>query len=179
MHTPHSKLNPDRTGSQPPGLSRFLATEADTLALGAELAQALAPGMVIYLVGDLGAGKTTLARGVLRGLGYMDKVKSPTYTLVEVYKLSRLYLYHFDFYRFADPSEWETAGLAECFRSDSACLVEWPERVGGLLPVADVELLLTYGADSDAGRYLDISAHTAAGERCLAAIAHSTTWTAN
>ncbi len=163
----------------PSTLSLQLPDPESTERIGAALASALAGGMVVTLEGDLGTGKTTLVRGVVRALGAVGAVKSPTYNLVEHYPFSSLYLYHFDFYRFADPSEWETAGLAECFRSDSACLVEWPERVGGLLPVADVELLLTYGADSDAGRYLDISAHTAAGERCLAAIAHSTTWTAN
>jgi tRNA threonylcarbamoyladenosine biosynthesis protein TsaE len=77
-------------------------------------------------------------RGCLRALGWKGRVKSPTYTLVEHYPLSSLYFYHFDFYRFADPREWETAGLADCFRSDAACVVEWPERVGDLLPPADL-----------------------------------------
>ncbi len=93
-------------------------------------------GMVIALHGDLGTGKTTLVRGCCGRWAGPGPVKSPTYTLVEYYPISSLYLYHFDFYRFADPSEWETAGLADCFRSDSACLVEWPERVAGLLPDA-------------------------------------------
>ena len=86
--------------------------------------------MVVTLSGDLGAGKTTLVRGCLRELGWQGPVKSPTYTLVEHYPFSSLYFYHFDFYRFADPSEWDTAGLADCFRDDSVCVVEWPERVG-------------------------------------------------
>ncbi len=162
-------MNPDRTGSQPPGLSRFLATEADTLALGAELAQALAPGMVIYLVGDLGAGKTTLARGVLRGLGYMDKVKSPTYTLVEVYKLSRLYLYHFDFYRFIDPRELDEAGFKEHFNADSVCLVEWPEKAAEHVPAADVKIAMRVDGN---GRHIEIFADTEAGKHCIERLTH-------
>ena len=90
-----------------------LPDAAATERAGAALAGALAGGMVIALHGDLGAGKTTLVRGALRALGWTGTVKSPTYTLVEYYAVSRLYLYHFDFYRFADPSEWETAGLAD------------------------------------------------------------------
>ena len=105
--------------------------------------------MVVTLHGDLGTGKTTLVRGVLRALGWTGAVKSPTYTLVEYYPISSLYLYHFDFYRFADPSEWETAGLADYFRSDSACLVEWPERVAGLLPEPDVDIVLSHPAAGD------------------------------
>jgi tRNA threonylcarbamoyladenosine biosynthesis protein TsaE len=97
-------------------------------------------------------------------------VKSPTYTLVETYTFSRFYVYHFDFYRFADPDEWETAGLAECFRSDSVCLVEWPERVAGLLPAPDLDLRLAHAAQ---GRDLTASAGTDAGNRCLAAIARA------
>ena len=126
--------------------------------------------MVVTLHGDLGAGKTTLVRGALRALGWTGPVKSPTYTLVEHYPFSRLYFYHFDFYRFADPSEWETAGLAECFRDDAVCLVEWPERVAGLLPPADVEIALAHSPSGGPGRSLAVSTNTEAGDRCLAAI---------
>ena len=169
MHIPHSRVNPAKTGSQPPGLSRFLATEAETLALGAELAPALAPGLVIYLIGDLGAGKTTLARGVLRGLGYPGKVKSPTYTLVEVYKLSRLYLYHFDFYRFSDPRELGEAGFREYFNAGSVCLVEWPEKAAGNLPAADVKIALQVDGT---GRRIEIFADTEAGRLCIERLTH-------
>jgi tRNA threonylcarbamoyladenosine biosynthesis protein TsaE len=148
-----------------------LADAAATERLGAGLARALRGGMVVKLHGDLGAGKTTVVRGALRALGWAGAVKSPTYTLVEHYPLSSLYFYHFDFYRFADPSEWETAGLAECFRDDAVCLVEWPERVAGLLPPADVDITLVHPSSGDSGRNLIISASTKAGERCLDAIA--------
>ena len=129
--------------------------------------------MVVLLHGDLGAGKTTLARGVLRAMGWQGVVKSPTYTLVEHYPFSSLYFYHFDFYRFADPSEWETAGLADCFRDDAVCLVEWPERVAGLLPPADLDVLLTHAPSGDGGRHLALVPHTADGERCLDAISRT------
>ena len=142
---------------------------AATERAGAALASALQGGMVVALSGDLGAGKTTLVRGALRALGWTGAVKSPTYSLVENYPFSSLYLYHFDFYRFADPSEWETAGLADCFRSDSVCLVEWPERVAEFLPIPDADLRLMH-ADGG-GRTLVVTAATPAGERCRAAIA--------
>ena len=116
-----------------------LADAAATESVGAALARALDGGMVVTLHGDLGTGKTTVVRGALRALGWTGPVKSPTYPLVEYYPFSSLYFYHFDFYRFADPGEWETAGLADCFRDDAVCLVEWPERVAGLLPPADVD----------------------------------------
>jgi len=150
-------------------LSRFLATEAETLALGAELAPALAPGLVIYLAGDLGAGKTTLARGMLRGLGHTGKVKSPTYPLVEVYKLSRLYLYHFDFYRFSDPREFDDAGFREHFNADSVCLVEWPEKAAGNLPAADVKIVMQV---EGTGRRIEIFADTEAGRHCIERLTH-------
>src|SRR5512147_3130289 len=89
---------------------RHLADEAATLAFGAQLAQGLAPGLSFYLEGDLGAGKTTLVRGVLRALGYGGRVKSPTYTLAESYSLPAFELYHFDLYRMHDPREWLGAG---------------------------------------------------------------------
>ena len=148
-----------------------LPDAAATEAAGARLAAELRGGMVITLSGDLGAGKTTLARGCLNGLGWVGPVKSPSYTLVEHYPLSSLYFYHFDFYRFADPSEWETAGLADCFRDDAVCVVEWPERVAGRLPLPDLALTLAYPADPSAdGRQLALAAHTGRGEQCLIAI---------
>ena len=149
----------------------YLPDPAATEAAGARLARELASGMIVALHGDLGAGKTTLARGVLRGLGYTGTVKSPSYTLVELYSLSSLYLYHFDFYRFADPSEWATSGFAEHFRDDSVCLIEWPERVAPWLPAADLDLALALPPDGRDARMLRATAHTAQGERCLRAIA--------
>jgi tRNA threonylcarbamoyladenosine biosynthesis protein TsaE len=151
--------------------SLHLDDAAATEAAGARLAPELRPGMVIALSGDLGAGKTTLVRGCLRELGWQGSVKSPTYTLVEHYPFSSLYFYHFDFYRFADPSEWDTAGLADCFRDDTVCVIEWPERAGPSLPPADLALMLAHPADSRMrGRELTVRAHTEAGERCRNAI---------
>lgn len=149
-------------------MNRFLATEADTLALGAELAGGLEAGMVIYLAGELGAGKTTFARGVLRALGYGGKVKSPTFTLVELYKVSSLYLYHFDFYRFDDPRELADAGLRDYFNPDSVCFVEWPEKAAGL-PPADVLISMRLEAT---GRRVEIFADTEAGRRCIERLRH-------
>ena len=145
----------------------YLADAAVTERVGAALGRALSGGAVVTLAGDLGAGKTTLVRGMLRELGWSGAVKSPTYSLVEYYPLSSLYLYHFDFYRFADPEEWETAGLADYFRRDSACIVEWPERVANLLPLPDVAIVMAHAGD---GRVLRATSHSAAGDRCLDAM---------
>lgn len=153
-----------------PALVRFLADENTTIALGAELAKALAPGLVIYLNGDLGAGKTTLARALLHALGYRGKVKSPTYTLVEIYVVSSLYLYHFDFYRFNDPNEWHEAGFREYFNEAAVCLVEWPEKAGGLLPPADIEIGLFVEGE---GRRAEIAAGTEKGRQCLSVLVGS------
>ena len=145
-------------------ITRLLATEADTLALGAALAPCLRGGMVVYLSGELGAGKTTLARGILRALGHTGRVKSPSYALVEPYKLSKLYLYHFDFYRFTDSKELEEAGFREYFSQETVCLVEWPENAKNLLPAADVTIRL---ATAGAGRQVRIGAGTEGGRFCL------------
>lgn len=162
-------MNIAKIGSQPPHLTRFLTAETDTLALGAELASVIRPGMTVYLSGDLGAGKTTLVRGLLRGLGYRGKVKSPTFTLVEVYEISRLYLYHFDFYRFNDPRELGEAGFREYFNSASVCLVEWPEKAAAGLPAADVKILMQI---EGSGRRVEIFAETEAGRLCIERLKH-------
>jgi tRNA threonylcarbamoyladenosine biosynthesis protein TsaE len=147
-----------------PMLKMHLPDEAATRVLGARLAALIVPGLAIYLHGELGAGKTTLARGILRGLGYAGRVKSPTYTLVEVYAVSRLNLYHFEFYRFRDPKEWRDAGCNEYFNEASVCLVEWPEKAAGVLPVADLDITLEIAGD---GRDLTVSAGTEHGTACL------------
>ncbi len=145
-------------------LSAYWADEGETDAFGARMAAALEPGLVVYLSGDLGAGKTALARAVLRGLGYGGKVKSPTYTLVEHYTVSKLNLYHFDLYRFGDPREWMDAGFHEYFNTDSVCFVEWPEKALGQLPSPDLRISL---AIQGPGRRADIRAETEKGEQCL------------
>lgn len=148
-------------------LSAFLPDEAATLGFGEKLAPVLQPGLYIAVSGELGSGKTTLARGILRGLGYEGKVKSPTYTLVEHYKLSRLDLYHFDLYRFKDSRELLEAGFRDDFDSRNVCLVEWPERAQDLLPIADLRVALV---EERGGRRVRIAAQTGVGKTCLARI---------
>ena len=145
-------------------LDAHLPAEADTEALGAALAAALAPGLRIWLQGNLGMGKTTLTRGVLRALGHEGKVKSPTYTLIEPYVVSRLNLYHFDFYRFNSPEEYLDAGLDEYFEGRGVCIVEWPDKAAPYIPSPDLEIQLRTEAD---GRFAEISGHTDAGRKCV------------
>ncbi len=142
-----------------------LADEAATLALGAEIARILAPGVCVHLSGDLGAGKTTLSRGILRGLGFEGRVKSPTYTLVELYVVSKLNLYHFDFYRFNEPEEWDDAGFRDLFNGTNICLVEWPEKAGELLPLPD--LMIQLSPTPEMTRLASIQAHTPRGQSLL------------
>ena len=144
-----------------------LPDPAATEALGAALAAGAQPGRVLHLRGDLGAGKTTLVRGMLRALGYAGRVKSPTYTLVEPYALSSLHFYHFDFYRLKDRSEWTHAGFREYFNAQSMCVVEWPEKAEGLLPTPDLEVRLEF---SGAARRARVEAHSAAGEAWLSSL---------
>ena len=124
--------------------------EAATLRLGEALAAGATKGLVLHLRGELGAGKTTLVRGLLRAMGHTGRVKSPTYTLLEPYSLLRLNFYHFDFYRFKDRSEWLSSGFREHFNPESLCVVEWPERAGDLLAPPDLDIQLEYDAQSRA-----------------------------
>jgi tRNA threonylcarbamoyladenosine biosynthesis protein TsaE len=142
----------------------LLADETETLALGAALAPSMQPGLVVWLDGDLGAGKTTLVRGLLRALGETGPVKSPTYALVEIHVVSGLNLYHFDFYRFNQPEEYLDAGLDEYFAGEGVCLVEWPERASPYLPAADLHIRLTVAGD---GRLVCLEAGSERGGRCL------------
>jgi tRNA threonylcarbamoyladenosine biosynthesis protein TsaE len=143
-----------------------LPDAAATARLGAALAAGIAPGRVLHLSGELGSGKTTLVRGLLRALGVTGPVKSPTFAWVEPYRTSRLDLYHFDFYRFDKKTEWLSSGLREYFSPDAVCIVEWPERVAGL-PPADLALALSY---DDEARRAKVAAHSAEGEAWLASL---------
>ena len=148
-----------------PESSLELADEPATLRLGAALAGGMAPGRVLHLSGELGSGKTTLVRGLLRELGHTGRVKSPTYPLVELYVVSRLNLYHFDFYRFKDRSEWLDSGFREYFNAQTACIVEWPERAGEPLPSPDLAVRLEIAGSA---RRAWLSAGTPGGEDWLA-----------
>lgn len=145
-------------------LTKSLPTEEATLMFGAQLARAIKNGMIIFLYGPLGAGKTTLTRGILRGLGYDDKVKSPTYTLVETYFVNQHKLSHFDLYRLQDPDELEQIGIREYLSSDSICLIEWPEKGFPLLPNPDLACYIIF---KDKGREIHLKANTKSGEKSL------------
>ncbi len=134
------------------------------MGLGRDLAAALQAGLAIWLHGDLGAGKTTLVRGLLKGMGHAGKVKSPTYTLVEPYVISGLHLYHFDLYRFVDPEEWDASGFRDYFNPDSICLVEWPEKAADLMPMPDITVTLRPDGD---GRLATLDARSEMGKQCL------------
>ena len=122
----------------------FLADTSATLALGASLASQFPSGGVILLNGDLGSGKTTLVRGLLRACGHQGIVKSPTYTLVEPYQFPDREVYHFDLYRLGDPEELEYIGGRDYFHSNALCLVEWPDKAEGFLPKEDLSIYLSY-----------------------------------
>jgi len=128
-----------------------LADEAATLAFGARLARELTPGLTFYLEGDLGAGKTTLVRGLLRALGHSGRVKSPTYTLAEPYSLPAFELYHFALYRLHDPREWLDAGFRDVSGGQAVSLIEWPEKAAGWLPPPGVGGRLRVDDDSRDG----------------------------
>ena len=149
----------------PPDIS--LPDAAATAALGKALAAGALPGRVLHLRGELGAGKTTLVRGLLRALGYAGRVKSPTYTLVEPYALSSLHFYHFDFYRFKDRSEWLSSGFREYFNPQAFCVVEWPEKAGELLGPPELDVHLQFSGE---GRKASLEARSAAGASWLSSL---------
>lgn len=134
--------------------------EEEMVACGERLGEALQPGVVIHLQGDLGMGKTTLSRGVMRAFGHRGAVKSPTYTLVEPYEFGELSIYHFDLYRLGDPEELEFMGIRDYFSAQAICLVEWPARGEGFLPPADLVINIER---KDSGRQLQLCASTAEG----------------
>ena len=145
-----------------------LHNEAGTAALGAALARALAPGLTIYLEGDLGAGKTALTRAMLHAAGHAGHVKSPTYTLAEPYTVHLdgrpVEIIHFDLYRLGSPEEFLDAGFREHFNDKTICIVEWPEKAAGVLPAPDIKVLLGIKV---AGRDIELQALTDQGSQCL------------
>lgn len=136
----------------------FAADEEAMLALAAKLA-ALTGGVgVIFLQGDLGMGKTTFSRGLLRGLGHTGSVKSPTFTIVEPYEIGEMRVFHFDLYRLVDPEELEFFGIRDYLHDDTLCLIEWPERGAGVLPAPDLEIWIDIHGE---GRVLRFEPHSA------------------
>ena len=150
-------------------LEYFLPDEAATVAIGLGLAEVLKNTpvqhtLVVYLNGDLGAGKTTLTRGFVRGMGHVGNVKSPTYTLVEPYELANWRIFHFDLYRLADAEELEYMGIRDYFNSDCCCFIEWPEKGTGLLAKADLIINIAYQGEQ---RIIELQAESVHGEQVM------------
>ena len=143
-----------------------LVDAAATETLGRRLAAGMHRG-IVYLEGELGAGKTALARAILRGRGYSGKVKSPTYTLVEPYRIGNERVYHLDLYRLSDPEELEWLGLRDMLDAPALLLVEWPERGAGYLPAADLRIVLKYRGT---GRVVNLYSKTALGDAMVDAL---------
>lgn len=140
------------------------ASEQDLLGLGVSLSTNLGHGMLVGLSGDLGAGKTTLVRGILRGLGYEGTVKSPTFTLVEPYQLGKRNIYHFDLYRMESPDELEGIGFRDYLEKSGLILMEWPEKAGSFLPQMDLEIIIKI---INEGRRIELVSDTSKGDRVL------------
>ena len=135
--------------------------------LGGMISADAPSSFIVYLEGDLGAGKTTLVRGFLRGLGYRGNVKSPTFTLLEPYDLGDRAVYHLDLYRLADPEELEYLGLRDLLAQDATLLIEWPEQGRGMLPDADIIVDIGYRNE---GRSLGFRSCSTKGERLLSSL---------
>ena len=145
-------------------LKILLSNEKNTLDLGESISAHLTKGLLIFLKGDLGAGKTTLARGLINSLGYVGSVKSPTYSLIEQYEFDAFTLNHFDLYRFVSSNEWLLSGFQEYINSHDVTLIEWPEKSSGFLPKPDLEVELLYKNES---RIAHINSFTEKGHKCL------------
>ena len=160
--------NPALMNAQHSQFKAHLDDEAGTLALGASLARALAPGLTIYLHGDLGAGKTALTRALLHAAGHVGTVKSPTYTLSEPYQVQldgrAVGVIHFDLYRMGSAEEFLDAGFREDFNGDNICIVEWPEKADPVLPPPDLNVLLSVAGN---GRDVELQALSDLGLLCL------------
>ncbi len=148
-----------------------LADETATVSMGSRLAtvtkQLNLDSLIVFLNGDLGAGKTTLTRGFVQGMGHKGNVKSPTYTLVEPYELPPWHVYHFDLYRLGDPEELEYMGIRDYFSQKSCCFIEWPEKGTGILPQQDLIINLQYLEEQ---REITLQATSANGEAVVAAL---------
>lgn len=138
-------------------IETIIRSEQEMLRLGEGIAQVFEPPLLVYLQGPLGSGKTTLVRGMLRGLGHAGSVKSPTYTIVEPYQLDGLAVYHFDLYRLNDPEELEALGFRDYLSPSAICLLEWPERAAGLLPAANVEIAIAHSSSDPNIRHMKVS----------------------
>jgi len=141
-----------------------LKDESETVALGAKVAAAIQGGEIVYLSGQLGAGKTTFVRGFLNELGHIGNVKSPTYTLVEPYSIKGKNIYHFDLYRINDPEELEAMGIRDYCDGESICLYEWPEQGAEVLPEADILISLSH---DETARKAEIESKTTKGDQIL------------
>ena len=141
-----------------------LPDEQAMVQLGGSIARLIRDRLIITLQGDLGAGKTTLSRGILQGLGHSGAVKSPTYTLVEPYQLALGAVYHFDLYRLVDAEELEYMGFADYLADAQLCLIEWPEQGQGFLPMADIAIEIS---QPGAGRCVTLCANSAVGQQLI------------
>ncbi|WP_085582900.1 MULTISPECIES: tRNA (adenosine(37)-N6)-threonylcarbamoyltransferase complex ATPase subunit type 1 TsaE [unclassified Pseudomonas] len=146
----------------------YLADEQAMTDFGARIARITGGHGLIFLVGDLGMGKTTLSRGLIRGLGHQGAVKSPTFTLVEPYEIGDIRAFHFDLYRLVDPEELEFLGIRDYFEDDALCLIEWPDKGAGFLPKPDLTITIS---PQDSGRSLTILSQGSRGEAWCAALA--------